>query len=233
MRLPKVAVAIVLMTLFVTARAQDGVLDLTGWGIYGMEEAVMDAARSGSGTKKKVTKKAPTVRLSYTPSAARRKEFMKTFVAKMRTQDPQTAAGMEKLIAQKDLIAEMGKIMAPYGLRTDNVADAYTLWWVASWHASRSQEFKPNRSQLQAVKAQASRALSVAMKSSKITDATRQQFAEACLMQALLIDGALEKAQGNPSQLKEVARHVSQGARASGLNLAVMELTPKGFVLKG
>lgn len=231
MRLSKLAVALIALTSFVSARAQDGVLDTTGWGIYGMEEAVMDAARAGS--KPKPKKKVPVASLSYTPSAARRKEFMRSFVAKMRTKDPQTATNMEKLIGQKDLIAEMGKIMAPYGLRTDNVADAYTLWWVASWNASRSREMTPNRTQFQAVKAQASQALRSVMKSSPMTEATKQQFAEACLMHALLIDGALESAKGNSERLKEIARNVNQGARASGLNLAAMELTSKGFVLKG
>jgi hypothetical protein len=177
--------------------------------------------------------KAPVVRLSYAPSAARRREFLKSVVVKMRTTDPKTAGDLEKLFASKDIFAEMGKVMAPYGLRTDNVADAYTMWWVASWHASRAKEIAPNRAQFLAVKAQASRALGGVLKSSRVTDATKQQLAEACLIQALLIDAALEHAKGDQGRLREIARHVNQGARTSGLNLETMELTPKGFVMKG
>ncbi|MGV3616451.1 MAG: DUF6683 family protein [Fimbriimonas sp.] len=231
MKLAKFAVVALGLAAFAFAKPQDvgGVLDMTGMGIYAMEDAVMDAARETD----KVKAKKPPVSLAFTPSAPRRRENLKAFLAKMRTKDPKTAAGLEKLFAQKDIIAEMGKIMGPYGLRTDNVADAYALWWVSAWQASRGREMKPNRALFLAVRAQAGRALGAAMKTTRVTDATKQQVAEACLMHALLIDAAVEKAKGNPARLREIGQAVSQGARASGVNLAAMDLTPNGFVLKG
>lgn len=236
MKVPTVVfVAITAMAFVVPSSAQEvtGVLDMTGMGIYSMEEAVMEAARGGKSSSAKAKAKVPASRLSFTPSVERRRRFLKSFVAKMRTRDPKTADEMAKLTASKDLIAEMGTVMAPYGLRTDNVADAYALWWIASWQASQGRDLEPNRTQFMAVKAQAGRALGAAMKSAQVSDAVKQEFAEACLMQTLLIDAALEKSKNDPGRRKEIARSVNEGARASGLKLEAMKLTPSGFVLKG
>jgi hypothetical protein len=237
MHLSKIAFLVAFMASLAVpaARAQDydmgAAVDMNGMYILGMEDAVMDAAREGTKTKSRVTKHV-TVPLTFTPSAQRRRKFLDAYIAKMRTKDPQGAENMKRLIASRDLFAEAGKIMAGYGLRANNVADAYAVWWVSSWHGSRGRQNNPTRAQLQAVKAQASRALSQVAKSGRLNEAARQQIAEACLLQAMMIDGALENAKGNPAQLQQIARAVSQGARTAGLNLAAMELTPKGFVVK-
>lgn len=214
------------------ARAQDvgGVLDLNGIGIYGMEDAVMEAARGPS--KKAPAPKAAPVRLTYIPSMARRKQNYAAFVAKTRTKDPKAADDLQKLFSSTDVIALAGQKMAPLGLRTDNVADAYALWWVASYSAANGKEIPMDRSVLAAVKAQTAKVFGSVKGTAKLTDTTRQQVAEACVLHAVLIDSAMERAKGKPDELKAVATAVRQGALATGIDLDALKLTPKGFVAK-
>jgi hypothetical protein len=44
---------------------------------------------------------------------------------------------MEALFASSDIIGAIGQAMATIGLKTNNVADAYAVYWVAAWQASR------------------------------------------------------------------------------------------------
>jgi hypothetical protein len=169
--------------------------------------------------------------LVYKPSLSVRKKNLAQFVAKTRAVDPQGAAKMEQIFASTDIINEMGKAIAPFGLRADNAADAYTTWWINAWQASRGRTDTLPRKQIDAVKAQAAQAMSATPLFKTASDALKQEFSEAHLIQAALIDGNMEAAKGNPAQLKAIAQAVRQGAKASGVDLDTMELGPNGFVM--
>ena len=171
--------------------------------------------------------------LTFTPSLKRRKDNITSFIAKTRAQDPAGAEQMQQMFAAVDMFAEMEKALVPYGLRIDNVADAYAVWWSSAWLASRGLVDAGSREQAQAIKAQATNGFLATPVFAKATDAQKQQFAEALLIQAAMIDAAVEQAKGNPEQLKAVGQAVRQGAKASGLDLDKMELTPTGFVPAG
>lgn len=226
-------VALLLTGLAVPAAAQDGV----DWGglmsgiAHGtaMDEAAQEsvsANRRGSGRVAPVS----TARLTYKPSIERRRLNFAQFVAKTRKKDPEGAAALEKELASSDLIARMGRELSAFGLRTDNVADAYAAWWLNAWLASRQRTDTPPTRQIAAVRAQAARAMSSLPDIAGASDAIKQEIAEAHLIQTALIGAHLEHAKSNPALLANIATAVRQGARASGLNLSEMELTDDGFV---
>jgi hypothetical protein len=64
------------------------------------------------------------------------------------------------------------------------------------------------------------------------SDAVKQEVAEAYLVQTALIGGYLERAAGNPEQVRRLGDAVREGARAAGLDLASLELTDGGFVAR-
>jgi hypothetical protein len=64
------------------------------------------------------------------------------------------------------------------------------------------------------------------------SDAVKQETAEAYLIQTALIGSFLEQANGDPSQMKRLAAAVREGARAAGMDLASLELTDSGFVVR-
>ncbi|SOB86432.1 hypothetical protein SAMN06297144_1537 [Sphingomonas guangdongensis] len=169
---------------------------------------------------------------TYRVSLERRRANLARFIAKSRKVDPKGAAAMAQLTASKDIIAEIGTALRPYGLRVDDVADAYTMWWMDAWDAAHGRQSSPDRGQYQAVRAQALQAITTTPEFARADDAAKQEYAEALLVQAAMIEAMIEKYGSDPAMARKIAASVRQGARASGLNLDAMTLTPTGFVLR-
>lgn len=167
--------------------------------------------------------------LRYAPSKARRTANLAGFVARSRAADSAGARSLEALFAEGDIIERMGQLLAPHGLRVDDVGDAYAVWWISAWQATRGLTDTPSDSILRAVRAQTGRALATAPELAGAGDGAKQQLAEAMLIQAALLDAAVVQAQGDPTKLRAVATAATQGARGMGLDLAGMELTGAGF----
>ncbi|QJU57848.1 hypothetical protein HL653_08640 [Sphingomonas sp. AP4-R1] len=169
-------------------------------------------------------------RLRYAPSRARRSANLAAFVAKSRQRDQDAARSLEQLFAQGDIIERMGTVLASYGMSIDNVADAYAVWWIDAWQASHRRNEDTDKRTFAAVRAQAARALSATRELAMADDAAKQRFAEALLLQALLLEGAMDQAKANPAMSGPVADAATRGARGMGLDIATMTLTPDGFI---
>lgn len=232
------AAALLLTGVAVPAAAQEfAAMDMTGMGIYAMEDSVMDAAgdsvssnRRGSGRARVAT--APTVRLTYKPSMERRRANFAQFIEKTRKKNPQAAADLQKELSS-DVIEKIGGAIGQFGMRADNVADAYAIWWLNAWLASRQRNDTPPARQIAAVRAQAARAMSSVPEMASASDAVKQEMAEANLIQAAMLGSMMDDAEGNPTKLRQLAAAVRKGARATGLNLDAMDLTDDGFVPGG
>jgi hypothetical protein len=168
---------------------------------------------------------------TYSRSASRTRANLASFIAQRRRLDRAAADEMERQFASTDIFGAMEGAMAPYGLRIDNVADAYAAYWINAWESSqgivRSQE---TRARVQAVKTQASNVLLATPAFANATDSQKQEFAEALLLQAIMISSLMEDAASDPVKLRAVANAVRTGAKASGIDLETMRLTPTGFV---
>jgi hypothetical protein len=62
------------------------------------------------------------------------------------------------------------------------------------------------------------------------TDAQKQEYAEAMLIQAAMIDSSKEVYENDPQMMQQLSAAVAKGAKAMGLDLSKMELTENGFV---
>lgn len=168
-------------------------------------------------------------RLSFNASPAVRRRNYEQFVARSRAVDPAGAAGLAETL-RSDPVALMAPDLARYGLRADNLADAYTVYWIEAWEAAHGVTGENSRATVQAVKSQATNAMLATPEVATATDAQKQEFAEALLVQALLIGASREQAKGDQKTLDQIVGAVRQGARASGLDLDAMVLTEEGFV---
>ena len=168
--------------------------------------------------------------LRYSPSKARRSANLAHFVEKTRTVDPAGAKDLARLFAGGDFIDKIGQAIAPYDLRVDNVADAYTIWWINAWQATRGRNDTPGPVVKDAVRSQAARALTASPEFAGSDDAAKQELAESLLVQAALIETAVEQAKGDPRRMDAVGDAVDRGAQGMGLDLSTMELTDQGFV---
>lgn len=173
-----------------------------------------------------------TVNFLYTPSKARTRQNLAAFAAKARSVDPTGAAQMEQLFANTDIIGEIDKAMRPMGLRADNVADAYAVWWVASWEAVNQKDAGDSASIYGAVKKQVENALGATPQFASASDTLKQEMAESLLIQAAMIDAHRDAAAGDPSQQAALAKAVNQGAKQMELDLTKLDLTENGFVAR-
>jgi hypothetical protein len=167
---------------------------------------------------------------AFTPSLTRRRANLANFVAKTRRSDPGGATKMEQFFASTDPIEAMSVAVAPYGLRVDNVADAYAIYWVQAWQAAHGDTSDPTRPLFQAIKQQSAAALGATPSFAASTDTSKQAFAEALMVQALLISAMVDSSKDDPAMMRQIGTAVRAGAKASGLDLDAMTLTPAGFV---
>ncbi len=180
-------------------------------------------------TKKSNLSVTPSTLLTFKVSSTVRRRNLAQFVAKTRKTDPEGAAKMERLFASTDVIGQISKAIAPYGLRTNNVADAYAVYWTNAWLGSQGRNDDFSRTQMIAVRNQAEKALLATLPFQSATDAQKQELAEAMLVQAALIGSFLESAKSDPALMAKVKVAITQGARGMGLDLDRMTLTPQGF----
>jgi hypothetical protein len=173
-----------------------------------------------------------SARLEFRVSASRRRQNLSKFVEKTRATDPQGAAQMAKLFASTDFIGVIGKSIAPYGLQVNNVADAYTVYWSNAWLGAHGRQDNLSKAQVMAVKNQAAQILSATPRFGSATDAQKQELAEALLIQAALIESAIDYAKSDPALLARTKAAIAQGAKNFGLDLYQMTLTSQGFLLK-
>jgi hypothetical protein len=167
----------------------------------------------------------------YRASPARTRANLEKFVEKTRASSPAGAAQMSALFASTDIIAEMDRLMQQtYGMRANNVADAYAMWWTSAWNGAQGRNDDPSAGQMAMVKRQAANALAATPEFAAANDAGKQELAEALLVQAAMIQGAIDEYKSNPAMLAKARAAIRQGAKGMGLDLNTMTLTDEGFV---
>jgi hypothetical protein len=173
-------------------------------------------------------------RLAYSSSPNRTRANLARFVEKTRASDPAGAAKMQQLFASTNIIGMIDqKMQQTYGMRADNVADAYAVWWVSAWMGSKGRSDDATPGQMAMVKRQASNALASTREFASATDAGKQELAEAMLVQAAMIGDMIDTYKSDPSMLAKSRAAIAKGAREMGLDLNSMKLTDEGFVPSG
>ena len=139
---------------------------------------------------------------------------------------------MQALFASTDFIEAIDEKMMTVGLRANNVADAYALWWMLAWHAVNGTDADPSRETATAVRDQAERAILATPQFASADASAKQNFAEALLVQAALVDAMNDEYRSDPQMQSRLAKSVNDGARTMGLDLTAMMLTRDGFVMR-
>lgn len=193
--------------------------------------AKRNESRTGGSTQSPPTSDASPVALHFIPSLAGRRRNLEKFVASTRKSSPENATAMERLFSSTDVFAAFERGLAPAGLRIDNVADVYAVYWITAWETAQGiTGSQTDRDQAQGVKAQVSRALLASPDFIGATAAQKQELAEALLVEAALISALAEGAVGDSSKMRALGAAVRKGATAMGLDLDAMRLSATSFV---
>lgn len=165
----------------------------------------------------------------YVHSAARTQTNLRTFIA--RTPDLAARANLEQMLAaQPKIIDDIAAGVRAYGFDPHNVADAYAVWWINVWGTSEKRNIEPDAATVAAVKRQVYAAFAAAPDFARSSDGERQEYAEALLLQASMLGSAFEQTKSDPKMLDQLAEAARKGAKAQGLDLPEITLTPSGFV---
>ncbi|MHA6316180.1 DUF6683 family protein [Altererythrobacter sp. CAU 1778] len=192
------------------------------------QEAAWAASDQVFGGSADVPDRNPADVLNFRTLPQRTSTNLATFVAK--TREPAKADLARLFASQPDLIDEIGGVMQSYGLDPANIADAYALWWMSAWLVANQRQDTPPAATIAAVRDQARNAFAATSGFAEADDAGKQQYAEALMVQATLLNTALEQSANQPKMLAQLAEAAKKGALSSGLDLNTMVLTEQGFV---
>ncbi|MFV0644058.1 MAG: DUF6683 family protein [Sphingomonadaceae bacterium] len=193
------------------------------------DEAAGGAAKT---TRDRPVKSAiKTQDLTFTPSKDVRRRISQEFIARAGQISPGAAADIRAMFAsQPDFTGSAGQIMRSHGLDPHNMADAYALWWINVWSAANAYYDTPPSTTINAVKQQARSAFLAVPEFGTMSDTQKQEFTEVHIIQGVILDAAMQNARGDATKEKLVAKNARNIAKSSGLNLAGMTLTQRGFV---
>ena len=194
------------------------------------------AKSNGNARRPSIRAEAPSARrvnLTYVASPKRRQANLQNFVSTLQSTDPKAANQLQAFFASNDVIGAMSVALGKFGLRTDNIADAYAVWWITAWQTTHWDASETPKSQALAVKRQAADALSAAPDNVLASDSAKQEFAETLLVQAAIIEASADMYRSNPAMTRRLAGTVRQAARSLKVDLDSMTLTENGFVPSG
>ena len=167
--------------------------------------------------------------LNYRFSESARLNNVKQFIEKARATDASSGDELERIFTPTAM-RQIDAGMKGLGLSSFNVADAYALYWTSAWLGTRGRDDNLPSKQMIAVRNQAAQALLSTPEFTSASDQQKQEMAEALMIQAALIDGFINGGKQDAALMSNVKAVIAQGAKAMGLDLYAMTLTPNGFI---
>jgi hypothetical protein len=203
-----------------------------------IEETLQKEARSersaGNKNINSQSYQAAQASLTFTPNMQRRKQTFNNLLAEFDKLQPGIGSQFRPVLfgtGSGDIIQQVQAfISTKYGLKTNNLADAYTIYWISAWEATNGTLGKePSISKIKAVKEQISRAFLSIPSIASSSDANKQSYSEVLLVQAALIGSFEEQVKAGTMKLSDMKEGVRRGSKALGVDLDSFILTETGF----
>lgn len=168
--------------------------------------------------------------LRYRASAAITRRDLDNFAAQLRAADPADADRFAELARSGAVMANARRYLGRYGLTTGDVADCIALYLASAWLATEGSDADPTRGQMRGLRAQVAEALGADPMFAKASDATKQEVAEANLLQAMVAGESANLARRDAAMREKVRTAIAAGARSTyGLDILSVRLTDAGF----
>lgn len=164
--------------------------------------------------------------LDFEVSDELRKKTQAEYLAEFGKLYPDVAADLQ----DHDLIALMAQALEPFGLRVDNLGDAFTAWLLVNHGIVTGNDEDATPQQVAGTKKMASDAMLALPELQQMTDADKQTTSELLLLQAMINEVMVDaRKEHNPSAVPEAIEEVRQAAKESGIDLDKFVLTPDGL----
>jgi hypothetical protein len=173
-----------------------------------------------------------TAKLNFKPSPAVRAANIAKFVAGMKHINADAGAQMEQAFAQMDVFTQIEQGLVPFGLHIDNIADAYTVYFMNGWMAANGRLDQNTKEQAAGTKASVERVFASSPDIGKLSDEDKQSMAEGLLLQAMLYDMMLQGSASDPAAFKKVQADVRAALKESSIDVDLFELKINGLLRK-
>lgn len=203
----------------------------------GLNAALKNSVKKGGSTRVSTkTSTRPTASLaslSYRPSASLSNQLRERFWNQIKADNPQAATEIDTALKFQDVVGQFNKDVAPFGLRSDNVGDSFTAYWIVMWMVA-NQEPIPSLDKVKAARAQISNVILNNPSISQGNDARKQTISETLIyetMMAISMNNQFNKI-GPPSRVKALADQAHQNMLRRGVDMRSFQLTSTGFVAR-
>jgi hypothetical protein len=171
-------------------------------------------------------------KLTFKPSAATRKQIFNEFLKGVKALQPEVGAQMEAGFARTDVIGEITKGLAGYGLKADNMADAYAYYLMSAWMGAQGRTDDYTPAQISGVQNMVRNSLASNKELLALEDSKKQFFAESLLLQGLMNDEMTKAVANDPTLKLKVASDLKAAAKLLSIDLDAFSLTPSGLARK-
>jgi hypothetical protein len=214
---------IALFLMLATPATSQGVFDI------GVLTNTLSIDTSPRANTKKEAPPLSANRLSFQFSDNVRRQYLTQFLTTIRSNDPIVARDIENILLSTDAIDRLRSEMKSAGLKSNNIADVYAVYWTKAWLGARGRKDNLSTAQIITIRNR----VATAMLSTPVllaqTDAQKQELAEAMFIQSALIPAFIESTKSAPVQLAQMKMAIAKGAKNFGLDLEKMTLTAQGF----
>ena len=209
---------------FAAPAAAQGIFDLPPLVQPGPQQAAPQPAQP-----QQAAPAADPAALTFTVSEELRATHQQQFLDSLRARSP----GVADDLAGHDLIGLIGTAIAPHGLKTDNIADAFTAWLMLNHGLVTGDDSDPTPAQVEGTRKLTSDALLAMPDLGAASDADKQAMADSLLLQALLNQMMIDALkQANPAGLPAAQDEIRTATRDMGLDLDRLEMTANGLAPK-
>ncbi len=189
------------------------------------------ASRSGSAAAGQLADNALALsQLTYSPSPAVSKRVKQEFKVAVQRANPEKAAHIENVLANQDVISDFNRDMSPYSLRSTNIADTMTAYWITLWMIANKADV-PAPQRVAAVKGQMMDTLATNQMVRQASEVQRQEIAEGMVYETMLALGMRANANrtGNKREIQTIADDAQKNMLKLGVDLRRLKLTAAGF----
>lgn len=172
--------------------------------------------------------------LRFTPSPAIHDDIRASAVASLDSSGAsEDADDLRAALTSSQTDAAIAQHLRSMGMSTDNVADATALYLATAWAAANGVEDEPTAAQMQGLRDQLALTYAADPALAGADDATKQRFAEASIVSAILmgrIGADAAEVTEKPQLAVEARKGVADQVREIfGLDLTALRLTDEGL----
>jgi uncharacterized caspase-like protein len=170
-------------------------------------------------------------RYTFTPLPDVRARATRNFLIQMKQFSQEMGNALEKAFAQQDIFAATDKAVAPYGLKTNNVADVMAIFIDTMRDVANGRSTEPSRKQALAVRDQMALVLLATPSLNQMSVAQRQETTDTMLLTAVTFSFILDAAKsGDQQQLRVFSDQVADLMKTQyGIDLRAIRITDEGY----